>query len=352
MSSESSVPESTFLASEPNVENGEEDRSNRFDPIVDPPASDSAKYVIGDVDNEEAFKMYKDAEASFWTAEEIDLATDVPAFKKLQKNEQDFLLMVLAFFAGSDGIVLENLMKNLYVESQQSSVRLFYGFQVAIENIHSEVYSQLIKSFVSSREERAHLFRAIDELESVKAKSDWALRWIEEGTFGERIVAFAAVEGIFFSASFCAIFYFKKRGIDMQGLYASNKLIARDEGLHCQFACLIHNQLKPWNKCAPEKIEGIVRSAVEAEKVFVADALKHNIIGMNKELMGQYVEFVADVLLDNLGCKKVYKVKNPFAWMDMINVSSKGNFFETRETEYALGSISGGERVFKTDEDF
>ena len=333
------------------------------DPILDPPELSSDKYVIGEIDNQEAYDMYKKALACFWVAESIDSTEDVTHFEKLRPQEKNFILTVLAFFAGSDGIVLENLAMNFYNDVQQASIRLFYGLQMAIENIHSEVYTDLIKAFVKERSDRVKLFRSIDSSNAVQKKAQWAENWIgSDRPFAERLVAFAAVEGILFSASFCAIFYFRKRLIRLPGLYQSNEYISRDEALHCDFACLIHNQLQPHNKASPETITGIIVSAVETEEAFVKEALAEPIIGMNSDLMMQYVQFVADVLLKRLGCKAHFGVKNPFPFMESISINGKTNFFERRVTEYALAGVSDkliqsssddeAEKRFSLDQDF
>lgn len=322
-----------------------------FDPILDKSELESDRFVIGEIDNEEAYVMYKKALASFWVAESIDSAEDKVAWKHLSQNEKNFILTVLAFFAGSDGIVLENLAGRFYNEVQQPEVRLFYGLQVAIENIHSEVYTDLIKGFESKKEEREKLFRAIDDNPAVRAKAEWASRWIKsDEKFASRLVAFAAVEGILFSASFCAIFYFRKRGFGLPGLYQSNEYISRDEALHCSFACMLHNQLKPHNKCSPEMILEIIKSAVTVEEVFVSEALRNPIIGMNAPTMITYVKYVADVLLKMLHCKTHYNVENPFPFMETISMSNKSNFFERRVTEYSLSGVKASKNGFTNEE--
>ena len=311
-----------------------------FDPILDPPLLASDKFVIGEIENSEAHDLYKKALSCFWVAESIDMAEDVPNFERLKDSEKNFILTVLAFFAGSDGIVLENLAGRFYHDVQQAEIRLFYGLQMAIENIHSEVYTDLIKAFVKTKEERRKLFQSIDGMNAVQKKAAWAEKWIgSDRPFSERLVAFAAVEGILFSASFCAIFYFRKRGIRLPGLFQSNEYISRDEALHCDFATLIHSQLQPHNQASPETILSIVTSAVETEVAFVKEALKHAILGMNAKLMMQYVKFVADVLLKRLGCEAHYKVVNPFSFMDTISMGNKTNFFERRVTEYSLAGV-------------
>jgi ribonucleoside-diphosphate reductase beta chain len=259
----------------------------------------------------------------------------------------------LAFFAASDGIVNENLAENFLSEVQYTEAKFFYGFQVAMENIHSETYSLLIDTYIKDTKEKNHLFNAMDTLDCVKKKAEWALRWIDKGSFAERLVAFAAVEGIFFSGSFCSIFWLKKRGL-MPGLTFSNELISRDEGLHCDFACLLYNN-HVINKLSKEDVKRIITDAVEIEKEFVTDALPVRLIGMNSDLMGQYIEFVADRLLTELGNEKVYNVANPFDFMDMISIQGKTNFFEKRVGEYQkAGVLSGGadNHTFTMNEDF
>ena len=297
--------------------------------------------------------MYKKAEASFWTAEEIDLASDLKDWNNLNKNERHFVSHILAFFAASDGIVNENLAANFATEIQIPEARCFYGFQIAVENIHSETYSLLIDTYVRDNKERAHLLNAIETVPCVQKKADWALQWCERenASFAERCVAFAAVEGIFFSGSFCAIFWLKKRGL-MPGLCFSNELISRDEGLHCDFACLLYKQLI--NKLPEERILEIITNAVEIEKEFISDALPVELIGMNSGLMRQYIEFCADRLLVALDCSKYYNTVNPFEWMEMISLQGKTNFFEKRVGEYAKSGVGvdSSEQVFDLDADF
>ena len=279
------------------------------------------------------WEKYKTAEHSFWTAEEIDLAQDLTDWNdKLNDDEKHYIKNVLAFFAASDGIVNENLAENFLKEVQYAEAKSFYGFQIAMENIHSETYSLLIDTYIKDDNEKDRLFNAIDTVPSVKKKADWALKWIESDSFAERLIAFAAVEGIFFSGSFCSIFWLKKRGL-MPGLAFSNELISRDEGLHCEFACLLHNKYVQ-NKVSQERITQIIIEAVEIEKEFVTDSLPVSLIGMNSKLMQQYIEFVADYWLVELGCKRVYNTDNPFDFMDMLSLQNKGNFFEKRVSEY------------------
>lgn len=314
--------------------------SANFDPILDKSDLESDKFAIGEIQNEEAFRLYKKALACFWVAEVIDIDEDVNHFENLSNAEKDFILLVLAFFAGADGIVLENVVTRFYEEVQQPEIRLFYGLQIAIENIHSEVYSDLIKAYIKDRDHRVRLFKSIDENPSVKVKAEWAQKWMDPArSFAERLVGFAAVEGIFFSSSFCAIFYFHSKGKKLPGLFQSNEYIARDEALHCEFACLLYNQLQPQNKATAEVIAAIIKDAVEVESVFVEEALRKPILGMNAPLMKQYVRYVADVLLVMLGQEKIYNEKNPFEFMNTISMDNKNNFFERRVTAYALADV-------------
>ena len=295
------------------------------------------RFVLFPLKYNNIWEMYKTAEHSFWTAEEIDLAQDLTDWnEKLNDDEKHYIKNVLAFFAASDGIVNENLAENFLKEVQFPEAKCFYGFQIAIENIHSETYSLLIDTYIKDLKERDHLFNAIETVPSVKKKADWALKWIGSESFAERLIAFAAVEGIFFSGSFCSIFWLKKRGL-MPGLAFSNELISRDEGLHCQFACLLHNNYVN-NKVSSERITEIITEAVEIEKEFVTDSLPVSLIGMNAKLMQQYIEFVADFWLTELGCKKVYNSENPFDFMDMLSLQNKSNFFEKRVSEYQKAS--------------
>ena len=296
--------------------------------------------------------MYKQAEASFWTAEEIDLATDLKDWENLTSNERHFVSHVLAFFAASDGIVNENLAQNFATEIQSPEARCFYGVQIAVENIHSETYSLLIDTYIRDAEEKHRLLTAIDTVPCVRKKASWALQWCnaDHASFAERCIAFAAVEGIFFSGSFCAVFWLKKRGL-MPGLSFSNELISRDEGLHCDFACLLYSKLQ--NKLPAARITEIIVDAVKIEQEFVSAALPVELIGMNSKLMCQYIEFCADRLLVALGNQKHYDVTNPFEWMEMISLQGKTNFFEKRVGEYAksgVGVESG--RCFDLEADF
>lgn len=310
------------------------------------------RFVLFPITHKEMWDMYKKAEASFWTAEEIDLSPDLVDWaEKLNDDERHFIKHVLAFFAASDGIVNENLAVNFLKEVQYPEARCFYGFQVMIENIHSETYSLLIDTYIKDPAEKDKLFHAMETVPAVTKKAEWALRWISNGSFAERLIAFAAVEGIFFSGSFCSIFWLKKRGL-MPGLSFSNELISRDEGLHCDFACLIYNELK--HKLSEKQVRDVIMNAVEIEKEFVTDALPVKLIGMNAELMRTYIEFVADRLLQALGCSKVYNAMNPFDFMELISMERKTNFFENRVAEYKKAGVGEKreENVFKLDEDF
>lgn len=311
------------------------------------------RFVLFPIVHDDIWAFYKKAEASFWTAEEIDLGPDTYDWEnKLNDDERHFIKHVLAFFAASDGIVNENLAENFLAEVQYTEAKFFYGFQVAIENIHSETYSLLIDTYIKDKKEKDGLFKAIETLDCVQKKAKWALRWIDEGNFAERLVAFAAVEGIFFSGSFCSIFWLKKRGL-MPGLSFSNELISRDEGLHCDFACLLYTQHLQ-NQLPKDQIKEIIMDAVEIEKEFVTDALPVALIGMNAKLMQQYIEFVADRLLVELGNEKVYNVSNPFDFMDMINLQGKTNFFEKRVGEYKKAGVMSNkdDQTFNLDADF
>jgi len=310
------------------------------------------RFVLFPIKHRAIWEMYKKAEASFWTAEEIDLSPDLLHWEhKLSDDERYFIKHVLAFFAASDGIVNENLAVNFMQEVQYPEARCFYGFQIMIENIHSEAYSLLIDTYIKDGKEKDYLFHAIDTVPCVSKKAEWALRWISKGHFNERLVAFAAVEGIFFSGSFCSIFWLKKRGL-MPGLSFANELISRDEGLHCDFACLLYAQLQ--DKLPIAILQDIIKSAVEIEREFVRDALPVRLIGMNADLMCQYIEFVADRLLAALGSPKIYNVNNPFDFMDMISIPGKTNFFERRVSEYQKAGIMNSREssIFTVDEEF
>lgn len=311
------------------------------------------RFVLFPIQHGDIWQMYKKAEASFWTAEEIDLAPDLVHWEKLNDGERHFVSHVLAFFAASDGIVNENLAINFLNEVQLPEARCFYGFQIMMENIHSETYSLLIDTYIKDPEEKDKLLHAIDTIPCVEKKAEWALRWIQSPDFAERLIAFAAVEGIFFSGSFCSIFWLKKRGL-MPGLSFSNELISRDEGLHCDFACLLYTQYLN-TKPDEERVKQIIREAVEIEQEFVTDALPVDLIGMNARLMRQYIEFVADRLLVALGYSKIWNVTNPFDFMEMISLQGKTNFFEKRVAEYQKAGVMGGDekdKVFSLDADF
>ncbi len=311
------------------------------------------RFVLFPIQHDDIWKFYKITEASFWTAEEIELTPDLDDWSnKLNDNERHFIKHVLAFFAASDGIVNENLAEHFVNEVQYTEAKFFYGFQIMMENIHSETYSLLIDTYIKDKKEKDFLFNAIENLDCVRKKAEWALRWIDKGSFQERLIAFAAVEGIFFSGSFCSIFWLKKRGL-MPGLSFSNELISRDEGMHCDFACLLYND-HVQNKLDPEVLRGIITDAVEIEKEFVSDALPVKLIGMNAEQMCQYIEFVADRLLVALRQDKVYNAENPFPWMEMISLQGKTNFFEKRVGDYQKSGVLAGRenQVFRLDESF
>ncbi len=310
------------------------------------------RFVILPIKYPAIWEMYKKCEASFWTAEEIDLSDDLKHWEKMNDGERHFISHVLAFFAASDGIVNENLAVNFMKEVQLPEARCFYGFQIMMENIHSETYALLIDTYIKDPIEKDRLFHAIDTVPCVGKKAEWALRWIENGSFAERLVAFAAVEGIFFSGSFCSIFWLKKRGL-MPGLTFSNELISRDEGMHCEFACLLYKMLD--NKLTKEAATAIITDAVEIEKEFISDALPVSLIGMNAKLMSQYIEFVADRWLTELGYDKVYNASNPFDFMEMISLQGKTNFFEKRVGDYQKSGVLGNtqeSKSFSLDEDF
>ncbi len=311
------------------------------------------RFVLFPIQHDDIWRFYKNAEASFWTPEEIDLQSDLHDWNfNLNDDERHFIKHVLAFFAASDGIVNENLAENMVRLVQYTEAKFFYGFQIMMENIHSETYSLLIDTYIKDPEEKNFLFNAIDNLDCVRRKAEWALRWISNGSFTEQLIAFAAVEGIFFSGSFCSIFWLKKRGL-MPGLSFSNELISRDEGLHCDFACMLYSK-HIVNKLPKSTVETIIKDAVEIEKQFVTDAIPVALIGMNADLMCQYIEFVADRLLVALGNSKVYGSSNPFPFMDLISVQGKTNFFEKRVGEYQKAGVTSGHdrKVFTVDEDF
>jgi len=326
-------------------------RENETEPLL---TENKNRFVLFPISDSEIWDMYKKAVACFWTAEEIDLAGDLNDWEhKLKPNEKYFISRVLAFFAASDGIVNENLVANFNDEIQLAEARCFYGFQIAIENIHSEVYSLLIDTYIKDKKEKDTCLRAIETIPCVKKKAEWALKWTDKryASFAERLIAFAAVEGIFFSGSFCAIFWLKKRGL-MPGLSFSNELISRDEGMHCDFACLLYKKLV--NKLPEERIQKIISQAVETEIEFVTDALPVELIGMNSNLMSQYIKFCADRLLVALNASKIYNVTNPFDWMNLISMQGKTNFFEKRVGEYAKSGVGAKEEdnVFSLEADF
>ena len=316
---------------------------------------DPLRFVLFPIKHDDIWQMYKQHEASFWTAEEIDLGQDLKDWERLNDGERHFISHVLAFFAASDGIVNENLAQNFLSEVQYAEAKCFYGFQVMMENIHSETYSLLIDTYIKDPVEKDRMLRAIETVPCVQKKADWALKWINSEHFTERLIAFAAVEGIFFSGSFCSIFWLKKRGL-MPGLSFSNELISRDEGLHCDFACLLYTQ-HIVNKLPKERVLEIILDAVQIEQEFVTDALPVSLIGMNANLMNQYIEFVADRLLLALGCPKHYNATNPFDFMEMISLQGKTNFFEKRVGEYQKAGVmaAASEKEspkFALDEDF
>jgi ribonucleoside-diphosphate reductase subunit M2 len=295
------------------------------------------RWVMFPIQYPEVWEMYKKHEASFWTAEEIDLSQDMKDWEKLTSSEQHFIKHVLAFFAASDGIVLENLASQFSCEVQIPEARAFYGFQMAMENIHSETYSLLIEQYIRDPAEKDKIFDAIHTMPAVSDKAKWAVQWMQkDNSFAERVVAFAAVEGILFSGSFCAIYWLKKRGL-MPGLTFSNELISRDEGLHTEFACLLYRMLQ--NKLPDDVMNGIIKGAVDAERRFICDALSCDLIGMNNELMTRYIEFVADRLLTALGHPKLFGASNPFDWMELISLQGKTNFFEKRVGEYQKAGV-------------
>ena len=309
------------------------------------------RFVILPINYPKVWEMYKKHEASFWTAEEIDLSSDQKDWDGLNGGERHFISHILAFFAASDGIVNENLAVNFMSEVQLPEARCFYGFQIMMENIHSETYALLIDNYIKDPKEKQRLFHAIDTVPAVKKKAEWALRWIDKGNFAERLVAFAAVEGIFFSGSFCSIFWMKKRGL-MPGLTFSNELISRDEGLHCEFACLLYSMLE--NKLTKEAVFEIIADAVVIEKEFVTEALPVGLIGMNAKMMQQYIEFVADRWLAELGYPKMFNATNPFDFMEMISLQGKTNFFEKRVGDYQKSGVMGTKesQAFSLEEDF
>jgi len=325
-------------------------RKKKVEPLLAP---NPDRFVIFPIDHDAIWKMYKKAEGSFWTAEELDLSKDRVHWDALTGNEQHFIKHVLAFFAASDGIVNENLAMNFMKEVQYPEARCFYGFQIAMENIHSEVYSLLIDTYIKDGTEKSKLLHAIDTIPCVKKKADWAIHWMEseDTDFASRLMAFAAVEGIFFSGAFCSIFWLKERGV-MPGLTTSNEFISRDEGLHTEFACLLYSMLE--HKLSKTKAHKMIREAVKCEKEFILDALPCSLIGMNAKMMSQYLEFVADRLLVQLGYPKIWNATNPFPFMERISLEGKDNFFEKRVSNYSKAGVGkkAEEMTFATDADF
>ena len=314
------------------------------------------RYVLFPIKYNDIWEMYKKSMAVFWTSEEIDFQQDLKDWNKLNDNEKYFIKNILAFFAGSDGIVLENLAQRFMTDIQIPEVRCFYGFQIAMENIHSETYSLLIDTYVKDEKEKSKLFNAIETIPCVKKKADWAIKWIndEESSFQTRLIAFAIVEGIFFSGSFCSIFWLKKRGL-MPGLSFSNQLISRDERLHTDFAVLLYNNyIDDSEKLDKKIIYQMVNEAVKIESEFIVDSIPCKLIGMNSDLMIQYIKYVADFLLQQLHYKKIYKVSNPFPFMEIISLEGKTNFFESRVSEYSKSGIgvSSDEMIFDTESYF
>lgn len=309
--------------------------ADQNEPLLAPNAD---RFVLYPIKHDAIWQLYKKAEASFWTAEEIDLSDDLADWARLNNDERHFISHVLAFFAAADGIVNENLAVNFMKEVQIPEARCFYGFQIMMENIHAETYSLLIDTYIKDEAQKRILLEATQTIPSVAKKADWALRWIEQGSFAERLVAFMAVEGIFFSGSFCSIFWLKKRGL-MPGLSFSNELISRDEGMHCEMACMLYSMLR--NKLSVEKVHQIVTDAVHMEKEFICESLPVDLIGMNSRLMGEYIEYVADFWLARLGVPKVYNTANPFDFMQMISLTGKTNFFEKRVGDYQKASVFG-----------
>jgi ribonucleoside-diphosphate reductase subunit M2 len=321
---------------------------NNTEPLLAP---DDNRFVMFPIAHEDIWQMYKKQVDCFWRAEEIDLSKDLSHWAALEKDEQYFISSILAFFAASDGIVLENLAQRFMMDVQVSEARAFYGFQIAMENIHSETYSNLIETYIRDKEEKHKLFNAITNYPCIKKKSDWAQKWIHDNrsSFATRLVAFACVEGIFFSGAFCSIFWLKKRGL-MPGLTFSNELISRDEALHCEFAVLLYSKLV--KKMDKARIHEIIKEAVEIESEFICDALPCRLIGMNSQMMIQYIQFVADRLCLQLGYKKIYNTANPFDWMELISLEGKTNFFEKRNDSYALANKTISDDVFILSDDF
>ena len=318
------------------------------EPLLTP---DDNRFVMFPIKYDDIWAMYKKQIDCFWRAEEIDLSKDLTDWAKLNADEQQFISMILAFFAASDGIVLENLAQRFMSDVQVSEARAFYGFQIAMENIHSETYSLLIETYIKDKDEKHKLFNAIDNFPCIKKKSDWAQKWIHDNrsSFATRLVAFACIEGIFFSGAFCSIFWLKKRGL-MPGLTFSNELISRDEALHCEFAILLYSKLE--KKLPKQKIHDIIKECVEIEIEFICEALPCRLIGMNSELMGQYIQFVADRLCVQLGYPKIYNMANPFPFMELISLEGKTNFFERVVSEYALANVAKSDTDFDFTDEF
>lgn len=317
-------------------------------------APNDSRFVLFPIKYHQVWEMYKKHMAVFWTSEEIDLVPDLNDWGKLNNDERHFISHVLAFFAASDGIVNENLALRFYNDVQIPEARCFYGFQIAMENIHSETYSLLIDTYIKDPKEKDKLFNATQNMACIGKKAQWAMKWIKsDKSFAHRVVAFAAIEGIFFSGSFCAIYWLKKRGL-MAGLCTSNEFISRDEGLHCQFACLMHSLLNQDERIDASTITQIITEAVEIEKEFISEALPVSLIGINAELMKQYIEFVADHWLQQLGVDLFYKTKNPFEWMELISLEGKTNFFEKRVSEYQRPGVLGEKQshTFTLDAEF
>jgi len=314
-------------------------------------APDDNRFVMFPIQHDDIWKMYQKQVDCFWRPEEIDLSKDLDNWESLNQDEKYFISMILAFFAASDGIVLENLASRFMRDVQLSEARAFYGFQIAMENIHSHTYSLLIETYIKDKEEKSKLFNAIENFPCIKKKSDWAQKWIHDNrsSFASRLIGFACVEGIFFSGAFCSIYWLKKRGL-MPGLTFSNELISRDEALHCEFAVLLYSKLN--KKLEQVRIHEIIKEAVEIESEFICEALPCRLIGMNSELMTQYIKFVADRLCVQLGYKKIYNVSNPFDFMELISLESKTSFFEKRNDAYALATTTGKNDAFDLTEDF
>jgi len=317
------------------------------EPLLTP---DESRLVVLPVEHHDIWAMYKKAVASFWVAEEIDLSKDLVDWGKLTPDEKYFISMILAFFAGADGLVNENLTFRFYNDVQNSEARLFYGFQVAMEGIHQEVYANLIDTYITDRKEKHRLFNAIQEFRFIREKANFCYKYMRGGdSFATRLVAFACVEGIMFSGSFCAIYWFKKRGL-LKGLTFSNELISRDEALHAEFAILLYNKLK--NRLSKSVFVSIIREAVNIEVEFICNALPCRLIGMNSDLMTKYIYFVADRMCVQMGYDKIYNVPNPFDWMELISIESKSNFFENKVSEYALANRDKVGDVFDFNADF